>query len=81
MTKTGNSDALFREKCLTKNNYKYRLEISGDPRGSSAMIMTYIVLSNTQEITFNQALMASGLSSNLNDYFAPEESVIVGVIW
>lgn len=62
-------------------NYKYRLEISGDPRGSSAMIMTYIVLSNTQEITFNQALMASGLSSNLNDYFAPEESVIVGVIW
>ena len=63
------------------HNYKYRLEISGDPRGSSAMIMTYIVLSNTQEITFNQALMASGLSSNLNDYFAPEESVIVGVIW
>ncbi len=63
------------------HNYKYRLEISGDPRGSSAMIMTYIVLSNTQEITFNQALMASGLSSNLGDYFASEESVIVGVIW
>lgn len=62
-------------------SYKYRLEISGDPRGSSTMIITYVVLSNTQEITFGQALMASGLSSNLDDYFAPEESVIVGVIW
>lgn len=63
------------------HSYKYRLEISGDPRGSSTMIITYVVLSNTQEITFGQALMASGLSSNLGDYFAPEESVIVGVIW
>ncbi len=62
-------------------SYKYRLEISGDPRGSSTMIITYVVLSNTQEITFGQALMASGLSSNLDDYFAPEESVVVGVIW
>lgn len=63
------------------HSYKYRLEISGNPRSSSAMTITYIVLSNTQEITFGQAMMASGLSSNLDDYFAPEESVIVGVIW
>ena len=48
--------------------YKYRLEISG--RLSNAVKdSTYIYLSNIEDITFEQAWKASGLSSNMDDYF------------
>lgn len=56
--------------------YKYRLEISGIMPNTNKVV-TYIYLSNLENITFNQALMASGLSSNLNDYFQPNEAVLV----
>lgn len=56
--------------------YKYRLEISGTMPNTDK-IVTYVYLSNLENITFNQALMASGLSSNLNDYFKPNEAVLV----
>ncbi len=39
---------------------------------------TYIVLSNSENITFDQAMRASGLSSNTNDYFRSELAVLVG---
>lgn len=39
----------------------------------------YTILTNKEDITFYEAMMASGLSSNLNDYFDPEESVIVAM--
>ena len=56
--------------------YKYRLEISGR-MSNAARDSTFIYLSNTEEITFHQAAMAAGLSSNMADYFSPEEAVFV----
>ena len=58
-------------------NYKYRLEITGR-LSSAAKDSTFIYLSNIEDIPFDKAAMASGLSSNLNDYFKPEEAVFVG---
>ena len=57
--------------------YRYRLEITGKPN-STAKMVSYLVLSNTKDITFEQALKASGLSSDSNDYFSPDYAVIVG---
>ena len=51
--------------------YKYRLEISG--RLSNAVKdSTYIYLSNIEDITFEQAWKASGLSSNMDDFLPAE---------
>lgn len=55
--------------------YQYRLELTG--RAGDANL-TYVVLSNRQDITFYEAMMAAGLGSNMNDYFDPKEAVIVG---
>lgn len=60
-----------------EHTYKYRLEITGR-LNNAAKNTTYIVLSNTKDITFDQTWKASGLSSNLNDYFDPSVAVIVG---
>lgn len=57
--------------------YKYRLEITGR-LNHAAKNITYIVLSNTEDITFDQTWKASGLSSNMADYFDPSVAVIVG---
>lgn len=57
--------------------YKYRLEITGRTN-NAAKDVTYIVLSNTKDISFEQTWKASGFSSLLSDYFLPEEAVIVG---
>lgn len=57
--------------------YKYRLEITGR-MNHAAKNTTFIVLSNTEDITFDQTWKASGLSSNMADYFNPAVSVIVG---
>ena len=57
--------------------YLYRLEITGRLK-NAAVNTTYIVLSNTKGITFEETWKASGLSSNLNDYFDPSVAVIVG---
>ena len=58
-------------------SYKYRLEISGR-MNSAAKDSTFIYLSNIGDISFDRAVMASGLSSNMADYFKPEEAVFVG---
>lgn len=58
--------------------YKYKLELTGRT-GGAVKDSTYIILSNTDDITFEQAWKASGLSSNLEDYFKEEDAVIVGV--
>ena len=58
--------------------YKYKLEISGmlhNAKKDSA----YIVLSNRNDITFDECWKASGLSSNLEDYFKFGDAVIVGM--
>lgn len=56
--------------------YKYRLEISGR-MPSAAVDSTFVYLSNREEITFEQAWRAAGLSSSTADYFAQEEAVLV----
>ena len=38
-----------------------------------------IHLSNIKDISFHQAMMASGLSSNMEDYFALEKAVLVEI--
>ena len=57
--------------------YMYRLEITGR-MNNAAKDTTYIVLSNRKHISFEQTWRASGLSSDLDDYFDPTEAVIVG---
>lgn len=60
--------------------YTYRLVLTGKAQSNAASKnVTYIVLSNTQNITFGQAQKASGLSSNSEDYFEPDEAVVVAV--
>ena len=61
---------------LDGHTYKYRLEITG--RMPHAVLdTTYVYLSNIEDISFYKAMMASGLSSNMKDYFAIEEAVLV----
>lgn len=57
--------------------YKYKLEITGRA-GSAVKDTTYLYLSNIEDISFNKAMMAAGLSSNTNDYFDPEDAVFIG---
>ena len=66
-----------KEWCADGYTYKYRLEITGR-MNNAAKDSTYIVLSNKEDITFEQTWKASGLSSLSTDYFKPEEAVIVG---
>ena len=57
--------------------YQYRLEITG--RMSNAVKdTTFIFLSNTEDITFEQAWEAAGFSSNMDDYFDVEDAKFVG---
>ena len=59
------------------DSYQYRLEITGK-LNQTVKNITYVVLSNTEDITFEQAWKASGLSNLYTDYFKPEDAVIVG---
>ena len=56
--------------------YEYRLEIKGR-MPNAAVDSSFVYLSNIVEIPFDQAYKASGISSNLDDYFSPEEAVLV----
>ncbi len=56
--------------------YEYRLEIKGR-MSNAAKDSVFIYLSNLPEISFDRAWKAAGLSSNLEDYFKPEEAVLV----
>ncbi len=56
--------------------YQYRLEIKGTmPNAETSS--TFVFLSNIENITFDQAWKAAGLSSDLEDYFAVEDAVLV----
>lgn len=57
--------------------YKYRLEISGR-MNNAAKDSTFIVLSNSEDIFFDETWKASGLGSLTGDYFDPEAAIIVG---
>ena len=56
--------------------YKYRLEITGR-MPNAAVDSSFVYLSNIEEITFDQAYMAAGVSSDSDDYYSPEEAVLV----
>jgi len=56
--------------------YKHRLEIKGR-MPNAAVDSSFVYLSNLEEITFDQAYRAAGISSNSDDYFAPEKAVLV----
>ena len=58
------------------HTYKYRLEIRGR-MPSAAVDSTFVYLSNIEKITFEQAWKAAGLSSNMDDYFAVEDAILV----
>ena len=58
------------------HTYKYKLEIKGTmPNAKTSSIFTY--LSNIENIPFGRAYKAAGFSSNMNDYFAVEDAVLV----
>ena len=59
--------------------YKYRLEISGRMH-DAAVDSTFVYLSNREEISFDQARKAAGLSSSTADYFPQEEAVLVELL-
>ena len=40
---------------------------------------TYYILSNSDDITFDMAWKAAGYSSNSEDYFKPEDAIIVAL--
>lgn len=69
------SDGTWRTDDYT---YKYRLEITGR-MGNAAKDSTFVFLSNIKDITFEQAWKASGLSSNMNDYFKEEDAKFVAL--
>lgn len=56
--------------------YRYRLEISGR-MPNAARDSTFVYLSNIEEISFEQAYRAAGISSSTEDYFSPEDAVLV----
>lgn len=59
----------------TENHtYLYRLEITGKIRSRDS---TFVILSNTKDITFDEAWRASGISSNSNAYFREEDAIFV----
>ena len=61
---------------MNGNSYKYRLEISGR-MPNAVMDSTYVFLSNIENIPFERAYLAAGLSSSTEDYYSVEEAVFV----
>lgn len=60
-------------------SYKYRLEITGrEPY--AVKDSTYVYLSNIENIPFQKAYLAAGLSSSMNDYFPVEDAVFIDYI-
>ncbi|MBR3741957.1 MAG: immunogenic protein [Clostridia bacterium] len=56
--------------------YKYRIEMNGR-MPNAAVDSSFVYLCNFEEITFDQAYKAAGISSNSDDYFSPEKAVLV----
>ena len=76
------SDGTWRAELNQTNNitkeysYQYRL-VFHDTMPNAAVASNYIVLSNSKNITFRQVWMAFGFSSNTEDYFKPDDAVII----
>ena len=57
-------------------SYQYRIVLHETMPNAEAD-SNYIILSNRDDITFREAFMASGLSSNMEDYFTRDEATFV----
>lgn len=60
------------------HSYQYRLEVSGRTNAAKND-STFVYLSNQESIPFDQAWKASGLSSNMDDYFDEADAKFVGM--
>ena len=60
------------------DTYKYRLVITGRMH-AAVRDSTFVFLSNIKDIPFDRAWKAAGFSSNTNDYFNPEDAILVGI--
>lgn len=69
------SDGTWRTDDYT---YQYRLEVTGRMNNADKD-STFVFLSNTKDIIFEQAWKASGLSSNMDDYFKEEDAKFVAM--
>ncbi len=58
--------------------YQYKLEITGR-MNNAVKDSTFVYLSNKEDITFEQTWKASGLSSNMEDYFKAEDAIFVAM--
>ncbi|MCI8694224.1 MAG: immunogenic protein [Lachnospiraceae bacterium] len=59
-----------------RHTYLYRLEITGK-KHNAAKESTFVFLSNTKDITFEEAWRASGISSYSGSYFPEEDAIFV----
>ena len=60
------------------DTYKYRLVITGRMH-AAVRDSTFAFHSNIKDIPFDRAWKAAGFSSNTNDYFNPEDAILVGI--
>lgn len=61
-----------------EHTYQYRLELKGTiPNAEQES--TFIVLANSEDLTFERTTKAFGFGENMADYFNPEDAMIVGV--
>ncbi len=60
------------------STYQYKLTVSGRIPNAEKDT-TFIYLSNIENISFEQAWKASGLSSLSTDYFNPKDAVLVDI--
>lgn len=58
--------------------YQQRLVVTGRLH-NAVRDTTYTILSNVGDIPFERAWKASGLSSNMDDYFTAEEALFVAI--
>lgn len=61
-----------------EHSYKYKLKLTGR-MNNAAKDSTFFILSNRDDITFDNAWKAYGYSSNSDDYFKVEDAVFVAV--
>lgn len=60
------------------DTYRYRLEITGR-MNRAVKDSTFVYLSNSKDITFEQAWKAAGFSSRMDDYFQTEDAKFVAM--
>ena len=60
-------------------SYAKKLVITGRMPNAAAD-STFVYLTNLDDIPFKRAYMAAGLSSSTDDYFAPEDAILVDMM-